>query len=1151
MKNIATLVMLIVVLTNSYAQNNNYQINFKKGSVTYEPNLNALTSISELNPNEIFNHHFYRIIQFNAIPNHDQLKAITEQGIQLIDYLPHNAYLAAIPTNIDFTSFQNLNVRGLYPIETIHKTGQRLDDLDFPDWAVKGHLVTLSLKYHKGIPTDQIIADLTQFQVRVKEQLPQGQILIIDIPVKRIDKLIEKPYVNFVDVIAEPGEPESDDGRHLHRSNAIDGDFYGARDYDGSGVNIAINDDGAVGPHIDFEGRLNQQDVGGIGNPGGTHGDMTTGIAAGAGNLDPEIRGMATGSYVHVRDYVSNMSGTLPLHLDSAVLIFSSSYSNGCNAGYTNTTSLVDEEVYNNPTLMQVFSGGNSNNNDCGYGAGDQWGNVTGGHKIGKNVIATANLNNNDQIVNSSSRGPASDGRIKPDISAHGRDQLSTDPNNTYDPGGGTSAAAPGIAGVMAQLHQAHRELNAGQTAPSALLKAALLNSAEELGNDGPDFIYGWGKVNGLGAVKILENNQYLYASINQGGSNSHQITIPAGVHRAKIMVYWNDKEASTSAATALVNDLDATVVSPSSTTYFPWVLDHTPNPTNLSTPATTGPDHLNNMEQIAIDFPAAGTYTLTVDGTTIPFGTQDYVVVYEFLTDEITVIHPMGGEGLIPNTTNRIHWSAYGNSGNFLLEYTEDNGSTWNTISNTVPGNNRIYNWPVPNTITGQARVRVTRSGVTDESDANFTIIERPQNIHIDRVCVDSNYIRMEWNPVPGATSYDVFMLGQKYMDSIGSTPGLYYNVPVNDINDTVWLSVRAVGPNGIRGLRQIAHLYNGSLNGQDCYIGCGSVGHDAGIAELLKPALNVEHCDGQTAEIEVRILLENIGLFPESNFDVNYQLDNNPVVTELHTSTLNVNGFSNYTFSTLITVNSPGTHTLTVWTSLVNDDAPCNDTITQTLTVNFPLSQFPVVEDFEGPIFPPATGTIDNVDNDVTWEEVNVIGANATPTTAIFMENYVYDAAGQNDVFKLVPVDLSSIVPNTDAYLTFDVAYARYSGTYFDGLSVDISTDCGQSFTQVYFKEGTDLATANDDFSPFAPVDDQDWRNDTIDLAPYIGGAIVVRFVNITGYGNNLYLDNINIDATYFIGFDEYDWSSDFTCMLSFLGRDYKKFGDHPKCG
>ena len=70
--------------------------------------------------------------------------------------------------------------------------------------------------------------------------------------------------------------------------------------------------------------------------------------------------------------------------------------------------------------------------------------------KQAKNVIATANLNYNGTLVSSSSRGPASDGRIKPDIAAHGNGQISTDPNNIYNAGSGTSAAAPGISGVLA-----------------------------------------------------------------------------------------------------------------------------------------------------------------------------------------------------------------------------------------------------------------------------------------------------------------------------------------------------------------------------------------------------------------------------------------------------------------------------------------------------------------------------------------------------------------------------------------------------------------------------------------------------------------------------------------------------------------------------
>ena len=60
---------------------------------------------------------------------------------------------------------------------------------------------------------------------------------------------------------------------------------------------------------------------------------------------------------------------------------------------------------------------------NCGYGAGSGWGNVTGGHKQAKCKVA--NLTSSGSLA-SSSRGPASDGRIKPDIGAKGSSVNST-----------------------------------------------------------------------------------------------------------------------------------------------------------------------------------------------------------------------------------------------------------------------------------------------------------------------------------------------------------------------------------------------------------------------------------------------------------------------------------------------------------------------------------------------------------------------------------------------------------------------------------------------------------------------------------------------------------------------------------------------------
>ncbi len=1116
MKRLYTALLVSALGFGTSAQN--YTVNFLKGTREFSENVNEFTleSIEESNFWEGKTHQF---IQFYEIPTESDQAKLSTSGIELLEYIPNVTFIASISEN-STADFADLGIRSIQPIELTYKQSQRIQDANYPDWSLSGSNIKLYVSFYNPLTLQSVEDVLQKDGITIVQTSERDKTAFIEASPEKIQTIVEYAFVKFVDVIPDPGTPESDEGRYLHRSNAINRDYYGARNYDGTGVNIAINDDGYVGPHIDFQNRLNQDDV--ASDFTGAHGDMVAGIAGGAGNLNPIYRGMAPGAYMHIRQYTTSNLGPVSLHTDSNVLLYSSSYSNGCNDGYTPLTHQVDEDIYENPTLIQVFSAGNSNNLDCGYGAGSQWGNITGGHKMGKNVITTANLRRNDVIETSSSRGPANDGRIKPDIAAHGTDQVSTDPDNNYEPGGGTSAAAPGIAGVLAQLHQAYRELNGGQTARSALLKATLLNTANDLGNDGPDFIFGWGKVNALKAVTLLEDNRYFNDSVSQGDTNTHMITIPENVLRAKIMVYWADKEGSTAAATALVNDLDAVITDPGSGAHLPWLLDHTPTTVALSAPAGTGTDHLNNVEQIAIDNPAPGTYALDVAGTTVPFGPQEYDVVYEFLTEDITVIHPMGGEGLVPGTTEQIHWDAYDDGlGDFTIEYTEDNGGTWNTISTTAGGSERFYDWNVPNTITGEARIRISRGGASDESDANFSIVSRPLNIEIFRICTATNTIVLRWDSVPGATGYDVFMLGQKYMDSISSTAATEFGVVVPDLADPQWFSARATGPNGLRSTRQIAIHYPGGYGSTFCVLECTS-DNDVGVSSIQKPEDMFEVCDGVTSS-EVTIHLENLGLNTESNFPVYYQFNNEPIVSETYNGLITAGGTGTHTFGTPIDLSTNPTHTLKIWTGLTSDSTRCNDTIIQIITVSIPTSAFPVSEDFEGAWPPQYVTAVDNPDDDMTWEDITVTGSTGGQTTVAWINNYSYSVNGERDAIELITYDLSGFQMPAFAYLTFDVAYRQYSSIYSDDLQVDASSDCRVSYNTVYFKNGQSLATGPNSWDDWEPTSPNHWRNDTIDLTSYIGSEVSLRFINICGYGNNMYIDNINMEAYSTAGLDE----------------------------
>jgi hypothetical protein len=69
-------------------------------------------------------------------------------------------------------------------------------------------------------------------------------------------------------------------------------------------------------------------------------------------------------------------------------------------------------------------------------------------------------------------------------------------------------------------------------------------------------------------------------------------------------------------------------------------------------------------------------------------------------------------------------------------------------------------------------------------------------------------------------------------------------------------------------------------------------------------------------------------------------------------------------------------------------------------------------------------------------------------------------------------------------------------------------------------YLKGGTTLATTTDQAAQWFPASAAEWRNDLVDLTNWVGSAVVIRFTNINGYGNSLFIDNVNIQEATSIG-------------------------------
>lgn len=173
----------------------------------------------------------------------------------------------------------------------------------------------------------------------------------------------------------------------------------------------------------------------------------------------------------------------------------------------------------------------------------------------------------------------------------------------------------------------------------------------------------------------------------------------------------------------------------------------------------------------------------------------------------------------------------------------------------------------------------------------------------------------------------------------------------------------------------------------------------------------------------------------------------------------------------------------------------------------------------------FPPPAVSIENPQNDGQWQLNTLVGGFGNSSQCSFFNNFDFDSQGNWDDFR-VSLNFSN-PPST--VLTFDVAHATYGGQYTDTLEVLASTDCGATFSTLYKKWGSTLATAPNNSNYFTPSATE-WRTDSLDLSAYSGTPhLVVAFRNHGLWGNNIYVDNINLLNTISV-FEEQSSATDF---------------------
>jgi hypothetical protein len=930
--------ILILGSADITAQNNGVPVRFIAGSFITGNNIQQQRFQKVDLQSSFYKDDYYVLLQFSKLPSIQLQRDLRNAGCYLENYLPGNAYLATVKSSFDFLQAGQFGIISINNIPLLYKKDLAL--ANFKESVEKESQHVFAVHYYSSLNKKDVVSELEKTGAIVEPtKFVDADAIFIRPDIEKADVIAALPFVSYISLqtLTDKTLNYKSSGKH-----AVTGlQSPSGKNLRGRGIVVGVGDDAEiVSQHIDFTDRVYNR----VPFLYSLHGTHVSGTVAGAGLIDQRYNGMAPEATI-VSQYFSDIITTAPTYVsDYNMVVTNNSYTNadaGCpgEGVYNVYSNYTDKQMGDFPKLLHVFAAGNDGGRTCSpYPLG--YATIKSGYQVSKNVLTVGAIDTLYNRAAFTSRGPVNDGRLKPEIVASGLNVYSAKHFFTYERSSGTSMASPMVAGVAVLLNEQYRKSNAGAVPKASLIKAVLCNTAEDLGNPGPDFTYGFGSLNARRAAETIENNRFIISSAAPASNN---ITVPSGARRLKVMLYWADTAAAPNAASALINDFDLTVVAPGNITHRPLILD--PSPANVNNNAVEGIDRVNNIEQVVIANPVAGNYDLNVSAFALPYGTSEYVITYQIDMNGVTVEYPFGDEKFVSGETEIIRWNAYGDEANtFTLEYFD--GTSWNTIDNNIPANAQSYNWLVPSAAGTNYLIRVTRnsSAYTDQSNFSFTVIGQP--IITTSIPCDG-FAQLDWPAISGATSYDIWQQKGDSMAVIGNTTGLSYLVSGLSNTTTYWFAVSAKNGsvNGRRSLARPVLPASGvcTLSVFDNNMKTASI--DAPVSGRKFSST------GLTASEQIRVTIKNLDdVATSGSYDLFYQINGGAIVTESSSVIISALGSTQFTFTTTADFSLPGTYAIKAWVKRTGDAQVLDDTSKITLK-HLPngLLTLPVVDGFE----------------------------------------------------------------------------------------------------------------------------------------------------------------------------------------------------------
>ncbi|MBK7666476.1 MAG: T9SS type A sorting domain-containing protein [Sphingobacteriaceae bacterium] len=265
-------------------------------------------------------------------------------------------------------------------------------------------------------------------------------------------------------------------------------------------------------------------------------------------------------------------------------------------------------------------------------------------------------------------------------------------------------------------------------------------------------------------------------------------------------------------------------------------------------------------------------------------------------------------------------------------------------------------------------------------------------------------------------------------------------------------------------------------------------------------------------TTTLNPQITILNNGTNAITSMTINPTLDATPQTPYNWTGSLAPGASTVITMNMVTTTAGSHTYSYNITSVSGTDLNTANNTAKTGFAVSPSTFLAPITEPFTTATFPPTNWNLYNPDAGAnTWSRQGTANAYVTtPAGALRYYGWNNSVTGDIDDLILPPLDMTGI---SAPVLSFDHSHARYSTSYTDKLEVFVSTNCGTSWTSLFNKSGATLATAPTTTANFVPSITQ-WTTNVIPVPTAANQPqVLVKFTVTNGYGNNIWVDNVNL--------------------------------------